>query len=77
VTILAVTCITDGAHCGPCGSRALDQHHRQTCKAFDLPLSEDRDRKPLRCDACLAAERFAQALLDGTHQPPVIGGARG
>jgi hypothetical protein len=76
MTILAVSCDAEAAHCGTCASRALDQHHRQTCTVFGASLTEDRDRKPLRCDACLRAEAFAQALIDGTHQAPQIGGAR-
>ena len=76
MTILAVRCDAEAAHCGSCSARTLDARHAPTCPVFGHILTEDRDRKPLRCDACHRAEAFAQALIDGTHQAPEIGGVR-
>ena len=77
MTILAVSCDAEAAHCGSCSARTLDARDAPTCPVFSETLTEDRERKHLRCKACLRAEAFAQALVDGTHEAPQIGGARG
>ncbi len=76
MTILAFRCDAEAAHCGNCKARTLDARNAPACAVTGETLTEDRDRKPLRCDACHRAEAFAQALIDGTHQAPQIGGVR-